>query len=249
MRLSVFISFVPTLLLLACGASEDTETPSAGGAGTASGGSESVAGTAGGVTSGSGGAAGGSISGTSGVDAGSGGASAGQGGLTGGEGGATAGDGGMDGGNAGAASGEGGAAGGTGGATGGVGGANAGAAGSSTDSAGAGGDGGLVETSCGEVSCDDAEVCIATRVVGGGVDFSDDNGDCPPGKHIEPQVTYCVADFTYQCQELSGCSTSDVRCDCGAGTCPSNAPACTDPQPDAPFLDPSAQLICELQAP
>lgn len=100
--------------------------------------------------------------------------------------------------------------------------------------------------------CAPSEVCVAYRVVGGTATQPDEDGNCPQGMHAEPAgstVQYCVADFSYQCRELIGCEGAELSCACAAGACPTGYTACRDPQPDAPYLDSSAVLVCELLAP
>jgi len=152
----------------------------------------------------------------------------------------------------GAASGSGGRAGSTGGTATSTGGHPADAGNTDGGSPGSGGSTPEGGAECGAQACAAAEVCIARRVVGGGILFPDDSGACPAGSHPEPigiSNTICASDYTYQCVPLMGCSPGAVQCSCAAGTCPQGYGACSDPSPSRVELDPAAMLVCELQAP
>jgi len=110
---------------------------------------------------------------------------------------------------------------------------------------------------CVGATCTATEVCVAYRVVGGVALGPDDAGNCPSGHHLEGigPTAFCLADFAYRCVPLMGCASTPVTCSCAAApgaetasTCPSGYPFCRNPSP-ATWLDPAAQLICELLAP
>lgn len=138
---------------------------------------------------------------------------------------------------------------GSGGNTAGSGGTGNGDAGPDSGDAGSG-EGGPVG-SCGGHSCKSGEVCVASRTVGGGLIFPE-AGLCPTGSHVEKiagsGTRFCAADYDYACRTLVGCTGTAVSCTCGASTCPV-AYSCVDPQPGAPSLDPSAELVCEERVP
>lgn len=130
---------------------------------------------------------------------------------------------------------------------------------SSTGGSSAGGSGGGSGKMCGAVTCTGAQVCVAHRTVGGAYIPVDGGYKCPTGTHLEPlggTPEHCVADFTYDCLDLPGCTPTEVSCHCGTSsiadtmfTCPMAYPACSLPTKGTPWLAPSAQLICEQDAP
>lgn len=107
--------------------------------------------------------------------------------------------------------------------------------------------GGAGSVSC--PTCAATEICVAYRLVGGAA-LQPDAGSCPPGTHVEGSGTvYCLSDFSYRCVPLTGCTGgAPVSCACASADCPSGYSTCSDPQ-TADWLDPSAQLVCQLLAP
>jgi hypothetical protein len=87
-------------------------------------------------------------------------------------------------------------------------------------------------------------------VLGGTLQLPDASGKCPAKYHVEPNGTtgQCVSDFAYECREPVGCGTATLSCSCGAATCPSTYNFCQNPNASA-WLDPTADLVCELLAP
>jgi hypothetical protein len=153
--------------------------------------------------------------------------------------GGNAGGGDTNGGNAGASGGD--------ASTGGSSGGDAGAGGGSGAVAGSdsgGGAGGSLGALCIDRTCDDSEVCVAYRTVGGALTFPDDAGACPLNAHKEND--YCIADFAYQCVAQPRCTADSVDCSCG--TCPQSFTACRAVYV-ADWLDADAKLVCEQLAP
>jgi hypothetical protein len=74
----------------------------------------------------------------------------------------------------------------------------------------------------------------------------DAEGKCMAGRHLEGNM--CQSDFGYTCAELTGCSAPAATCRCAPSTQCSNSTVCRLPS-DSPWLDTSAELVCELQAP
>jgi hypothetical protein len=109
-----------------------------------------------------------------------------------------------------------------------------------------GGGGGQGSTDCAGTTCTASQTCVAYRTVGGAIFTPDAQGMCMSGKHVEGDK--CQADFAYTCAELTGCSAPSTTCHCATGTKCSNANACRLPSPAA-WLDASADLVCEQQAP
>lgn len=112
--------------------------------------------------------------------------------------------------------------------------------------AGGGGQGGGTSHDCVGQACGATQTCVAYRVVGGAAIPPDQNGQCDVGQHVEGNV--CQDDFDYTCAELTGCSAPSTTCHCAAGTACARTPTCRVPGAAA-WLDASAELICELQAP
>ena len=95
------------------------------------------------------------------------------------------------------------------------------------------------------MSCSSSQTCVAYRTVGGAIDPPND-GLCMVGKHLESNM--CQSDFVYTCAALTGCSAPATTCRCAADSECSNTTICRLPSA-APWLDQSAALVCELQAP
>jgi hypothetical protein len=69
---------------------------------------------------------------------------------------------------------------------------------------------------------------------------------CMAGRHAEGRL--CQANFAYTCAELMGCGAPSATCRCAANTACAGTTTCRVPTASA-WLDASADLVCELQAP
>jgi hypothetical protein len=96
------------------------------------------------------------------------------------------------------------------------------------------------------MTCAANQSCVAYRTVGGAVMPPDADGKCMDGRHVEGNT--CQADFGYTCAELTGCSAPAATCHCAPGTACANSTVCRLPS-SSPWLDTSADLVCELLAP
>jgi hypothetical protein len=96
------------------------------------------------------------------------------------------------------------------------------------------------------MTCTASQTCVAYRTVGGGIFPPDTEGKCMTGKHLENDR--CQSDFAYTCAELTGCTAPAATCHCAANTPCAASNVCRLPYV-VPWLDPSADLLCELQAP
>ena len=114
-----------------------------------------------------------------------------------------------------------------------------------TGSGGNGGGGGSGADCAGE-TCAANETCVGYRVVGGAVFPPDQNNECPAGRHLEANT--CQYDFSYTCATLTNCNAPSATCRCAPGTDCANTTQCRLP-PTSAWLDPDAQLVCELLAP
>jgi hypothetical protein len=112
--------------------------------------------------------------------------------------------------------------------------------------AGGQGSGGQGSTDCAGSTCNASQTCVAYRTVGGTVDLPDQNNHCPTGRHLEGN--YCLSDFAYTCAELTGCAAPANTCRCAANTACANTTVCSLPTASA-WLDPAAELVCQLLAP
>ena len=108
------------------------------------------------------------------------------------------------------------------------------------------GSGGQASADCVGKTCTSSQTCVAYRTVGGAIFPPDAQGQCTTGKHLEGNN--CQSDFGYTCAELSGCSAPAATCRCAQNTQCSNTTVCRLPS-DSAWLDKSADLVCELQAP
>ena len=97
---------------------------------------------------------------------------------------------------------------------------------------------------CVDRTCAASEACVAYRTVGGAVIAPADAGACPPNAHLEGQT--CMANFAYQCVAQPGCPAGQIDCTCGM--CPPTYFSC-HVAGTSQWLDPDAELTCELLAP
>lgn len=109
------------------------------------------------------------------------------------------------------------------------------------------GSGGQASSACVGATCTSNQTCVAYRTIGGVAPPPPDaQGDCEAGRHAEGN--YCQPDFGYTCAELSGCSAPAATCRCAPNTQCAGTTVCRLPS-DSPWLDTSADLVCELLAP
>jgi hypothetical protein len=112
--------------------------------------------------------------------------------------------------------------------------------------AGGQGSGGQSSGDCAGSTCTAGQSCVAHRTVGGAIFPVDTQGMCMAGKHAEGDR--CQPDFNYACAELTGCNAPSASCRCAPNTDCAYTTTCRLPTSSA-WLDPAADLVCELQAP
>ena len=116
----------------------------------------------------------------------------------------------------------------------------------STGSGGEAGEGGASGSDCVGMTCASGESCVAYRTVGGAIVEPDTNNQCKTGWHLEG--TLCGPDPGYTCTALLNCPAPAATCSCPAGSKCAQSNICKLPG-TAPWLDPSAVLLCEQQVP
>ncbi len=90
-------------------------------------------------------------------------------------------------------------------------------------------------------ACNGAELCKASRTVGGAaLPPPTDGGSCPPGTHVENGS--CLSDWNYACVPTpSACGTGPITCLCAGSLCTATSALCV--------AAPGAQIGCEVEAP